>query len=102
MVVIRLFLACLIALLSCIWADLSLADDEGYTISVQFENDFFGGGTDRHFTHGTRVELITKPIKWITDAADKLPWFSATKALYHPEDKWKWPGARFRGGAGVP
>ena len=68
---------------------LSFADDPGYTISIQFENDFFGGGTDRHFTHGSRIELLTEPIKWITDAAAKLPWFSATEALYPPEDAWK-------------
>ena len=86
---IRLLLTTLIALFLCIWTDLSFAEEPGYTISIQFENDFFGGGTDRHFTHGTRVELLTKPIKWITDAADKLPWFSATKALYPAEDRWK-------------
>ena len=79
----------LIALFLCTWTDLSFADDPGYTISIQFENDFFGGGTDRHFTHGTQIECLSKPIKWITDAADKLPWFSAERALHPSEDEWK-------------
>ena len=73
----------------CAGIDLSLADEPDYTISIQFENDFFGGGTDRHFSHGSRIECISKPIKWITDAADKLPWFSSDKALSHPEGAFK-------------
>jgi hypothetical protein len=61
------------------------ADDPGYVISIQFENDFFGGGTDRHFSHGTRIECLTGPIQWITDAADKLPWFSSERARQSPK-----------------
>jgi len=64
----------------------ALADEPGYVCSLQFENDFFGGGTDRHFTHGTRFSCLTKPIQWISDAADKLPWFDAEKATQNPED----------------
>ena len=52
------------------------AADSDQVCSVQFENDFFGGGTDRHFTHGTQLSCLTSPIAWITEAADKLPWFS--------------------------
>jgi hypothetical protein len=63
------------------------ADDRGYIISIQFENDFFGGGTDRHFTHGTRIECLTDPISWITNAADKLPWFSTDRAKEHPDER---------------
>lgn len=54
----------------------------GGVISVQMENDFFGGGTDRNFTHGTRVEYVTRPIKWISDAADKLPWFDYERSRH--------------------
>jgi len=86
---IRLFILTLIVLSLFTSSSLSFADEPGYTISIQFENDFFGGGTDRHFTHGTRIECLTRPIKWITDTADKLPWFSIEKALYPPADKWK-------------
>jgi hypothetical protein len=44
-------------------------------VSLQLDNDFFGGGTDRHFTHGTRILFLTEPIRWFTEAANKLPWF---------------------------
>lgn len=62
------------------WAVHACAHDPGTIISIQFENDFFGGGTDRHFSHGTRIECLTPPIQVITDAADKLPWFSSERA----------------------
>jgi len=65
------------------------ADDSGYVISLQFENDFFGGGTDRHFSHGTRIECLTGPIQWMTDAADKLPWFISERARNSPKDELK-------------
>jgi hypothetical protein len=52
------------------------ADDSDHLISIQLENDFFGGGSDRHFTHGTRIEYLSAPIKWITDAANKFPNFN--------------------------
>jgi hypothetical protein len=65
------------------------ADDPGYIISIQFENDFFGGGTDRHFSHGTRIECLTSPIQWMTDAADKLPWFRSERARSSPKDEFK-------------
>ena len=65
------------------------ADDPGYVISVQFENDFFGGGTDRHFSHGTRIECLTAPIQWMTDAADKVPWFRSERARSNPKDELK-------------
>lgn len=77
----RLLIFILAFVCSWIWARESFAAGSGYLISIQFENDFFGGGTDRHFTHGTRIELLTRPLKWISEGADKLPWFSSEKAL---------------------
>ncbi|MFC1869175.1 lipid A deacylase LpxR family protein [Thermodesulfobacteriota bacterium] len=77
---VRIILFCLVLLYSLTWAGPSSASDPGYVISLQFENDFFGGGTDRHFTHGTRIECLTRPIKWITDGANKLPWFNSQSA----------------------
>jgi len=62
MLYLRFFTIILIALFLWTRTDLFFADEPGYTISIQFENDFFGGGTDRHFTHGTRIECITRPI----------------------------------------
>lgn len=34
-------------------------DDRG-TLSLMIENDMFGSGTDRHFTHGTKVTYTTR------------------------------------------
>lgn len=64
----------------------ALADEPGDVISLQFENDFFGGGTDRHFTHGTRIEYLTRPMQWIKEGADKLPWFDAEGPFVSPGD----------------
>jgi lipid A 3-O-deacylase len=71
-----LFIIILVVLCSFVCADPSPAADHDFILGIQFENDFFGGGTDRHFTHGTRLELLTRPIGWITEGANKLPWFS--------------------------
>ena len=32
---------------------------DGDIFSLQLENDMFGGGTDRHFTHGTRASFLS-------------------------------------------
>jgi len=76
-------------LISTVTGISSAEDDNGYIVTIQFENDFFGGGTDRHFTHGTRLQCLSKPVEWITNAADKIPWFSAEKALARPENALK-------------
>jgi hypothetical protein len=52
----------------------------GYILNAKFENDMFGGGTDRHFTHGTGISCLTSPIHWIVKAAEKLPWFTFEKS----------------------
>lgn len=62
------------------WSVEARSDDPGYITSIQFENDFFGGGTDRHFSHGTRIECLTPALQVITDVADKLPWFKTEEA----------------------
>lgn len=72
----RIFIVALAVLCILAWAAPSTADDPGYVLSVQLENDFFGRGTDRHFTHGTRIECLTSPIGWITDWANRLPWIT--------------------------
>ena len=70
-----LFLTGAIVLLSATVSGASSADEEIRVFSVQIENDFFGGGTDRHFTHGTRLIYLTKPKPWITKAVGWVPWF---------------------------
>lgn len=75
----------LTALCACLWAGTAFADAGGYSVHVHFENDFFGGGSDKHFTHGTRIECLTDPIPWITALADKVPWFRSERARKDPE-----------------
>jgi hypothetical protein len=69
----------------------ALAEEPGRIICLQLENDFFGGGTDRHFTHGTRLFYMTEPLPWMTRAAEKLPWVQSN------EDKEKGLDLRARG-----
>lgn len=84
MLFFRILVVCLITLCLRHEARPAYANETGHVCSVQFANDFFGGNTDRHFTHGTRFSCLTKPIQWITDAANKLPWFNAEEALIDP------------------
>jgi hypothetical protein len=66
----------MVAVLFSLWGAVPcFGHEEGDIFSIQLENDFFGGGTDRHFTHGTRFIFITRPMTWVKDAANKLPWF---------------------------
>lgn len=58
----------------------------GSILSIEFENDSFGGGTDRHFTHGTRIECLTPPVEWISQAADRFPGFTSPEAEKSPGD----------------
>lgn len=80
-------LVLLLAAIAGLWKEPACAEDPGVVLSLQFENDFFGGGTDRHFSHGTRIECLTGPIQWMTDAADKLPWFTSERARNIKKDK---------------
>jgi lipid A 3-O-deacylase len=64
----------------------AFARESGNIVNIQFENDLFGGGTDRYFTNGIRIQAVTEPIPWMTDLADKFPWFSKKKALEDPND----------------
>ena len=59
-----------------LWAFLgfSCAEALAQVISIQFENDFFGGDSDRHFTHGTRIEWLSNPIEWLGDEIDQIRW----------------------------
>jgi len=68
------------------WLGISLAKERGNIISLQVENDFFGGDTDRHFTHGTRLIYLTKPLNWMTDAANRIPWFFMDPESEDPND----------------
>jgi len=73
----------------CGSVDPCLSAENGPLVSIQFENDFFGGGTDRHFSHGSRIEILTGNIDWIADTADKLPWFKTRRPQADPEKELK-------------
>jgi lipid A 3-O-deacylase len=90
----RTVIASLLVLSMLFWCGSASSGEAGCVCSLQLENDFFGGGTDRHFSHGTRVSYLTKPIPWITNAADKLPWFNAKNVLENY-------GAPLQGRAGI-
>lgn len=55
----------------------ALSDENLEFYSVQVENDLFGGGTDHHYTHGTRFSYLSSPVRqpWIKNAAEKIPYF---------------------------
>lgn len=86
----RLFiLFCLLAAFQILAQGRALAAEPDleprHVCNIQFDNDLFGGGTDRHFTHGSRVSCLTEPIDWITDAAEQLPWFNKGQALQNTD-----------------
>lgn len=72
------------------------------TLSFQAENDFFGGGTDRHFTHGTRITYLTSPrvpedaddliarmgrlVPFFPDNANFRASYSLGQSIFTPED----------------
>jgi len=80
--------------------DKDTPDDKG-TLSILLENDTFGSGTDRHFTHGTKVTYTTReylpaedePIAIIArfipfwpDAARARGTYSFGQNMYTPDD----------------
>ncbi|MCA8899987.1 MAG: lipid A deacylase LpxR family protein [Hyphomonas sp.] len=69
-------------------------------VSITTENDFFGGGTDRNYSNGLRIERVSAAddvhplLNWV---ADRLPWidvdrtdlrqgFGISHAIFTPED----------------
>lgn len=74
------------------------ASDDQF-LSIMVENDLFASGTDRHYTHGTRVAWLSATeavpgvvrdavalVPWIPDGA-ALRWaLSAGQNMYTPED----------------
>ena len=69
-------------------------------VSFSTENDFFGGGTDRNYSNGLRIERVSGAdnvhpgLEWV---ADRLPWidldrtelrqgFAISHAIFTPED----------------
>jgi hypothetical protein len=77
--------------------DLGIPDQAGI-LSVQVENDMWGNGTDRHYTHGTRISYLSseETPTWLKRAAAFVPIFSRRghlrtsyavgQSIFTPED----------------
>lgn len=52
------------------------ADGKG-SLTVALENDLFGAGTDRHYTHGTEITYVsdTYQPEWLLKAASWMPFY---------------------------
>lgn len=52
--------------------------DQSGILSVQVENDLWGSGTDRYYTHGTRVSYLSSEgvPRWLERSASLVPLFS--------------------------
>ncbi|GAB1258719.1 lipid A deacylase LpxR family protein [Aurantivibrio plasticivorans] len=50
--------------------------DRKGTLSIALENDLFGAGTDKHYTHGTEISYVSDTYvpKWLRSTADVI-WF---------------------------
>ena len=57
--------------------DLGVPDEAGI-LSVQVENDLWGNGTDRHYTHGTRISYLSneETPAWLKRAVAYVPVFN--------------------------
>lgn len=67
-------------------------------LSLQVENDFFGSGADRHYTHGMKLSGIHRhmPRQWLDAVAGWLPFFrqgnrrgvefSLGQSIFTPDD----------------
>jgi lipid A 3-O-deacylase len=77
--------------------DLGTPDEAGI-LSIQVENDLWGNGTDRHYTHGTRISYLSseETPAWLKRAAAFVPVFSRRghlrtsyavgQSIFTPED----------------
>lgn len=97
----RLFLSVLCLLLMIgspvLAADFSTPDRSGI-LSVQVENDLWGSGADRYYTHGTRISYLSseETPAWLKQAARLVPIFSRVghlrtsyaigQSIFTPED----------------
>jgi len=81
---LRLFGAALLLAGCILWPALGRAQsDSAGILSVQVENDLFGNGADRHYTHGTRISYLSSEEvpEWLYEGARYVPLFSRTGTL---------------------
>lgn len=55
------------------------SEDSKGSLTVAFENDLFGAGTDQHYTHGTEITYVSDTYQpaWLLKAASWMPFFDA-------------------------
>lgn len=53
------------------------SEDSKGSLTVAFENDLFGAGTDSHYTHGTEITYVSDTYQpsWLLKAASWMPFF---------------------------
>lgn len=68
------------AALGSVSAGVVNADDYKGSLTVALENDLFGGGSDKHYTHGTELTYVsdTYQPEWFLHAASLLPFYQTT------------------------
>jgi hypothetical protein len=61
--------------------------DPGRIINFQLENDLFGGGTDRHYTHGSRISILSS--EKLTNFEEKMKGkvFSYLPEYFQPDTR---------------
>lgn len=54
------------------------ADPKG-TLNLSLDNDLWGSGNDRHYTHGTQLSYATNTYqpRWLLDAASLMPFYES-------------------------
>jgi len=75
-----------------------LAKDSQGVWSISFENDLFGSGEDKHYTHGTELSYVSDTYHpdWLLSLAKMAPFYSSQKevrygfsmgqAIFTPDD----------------
>ena len=74
------------------------AEDRRGSLTLAFENDLFGAGTDRHYSHGTEISYVsdTYQPRWLVGTADAIGLYdtgddlrfvwSLGQQMYTPDD----------------
>ncbi len=95
---IWLSIVCLALPSVCLAEDNPAKPDSSGILSIQIENDLWGNGTDRHYTHGTRISYLSseETPEWLEKGAALVPVFSRRghlrttyaigQSIFTPED----------------
>ena len=91
---------CLIAAAAICSSTLHAQESRTGSWDVTFENDKWGSGSDRHYTHGTRITRRSEQVpNWLRRAADSLACLACInptaaalefgQEIYTPEETWR-------------